>query len=275
MMKCLICNNNQSFFLTKTQFLEAYRPMVANIGSFDYFKCDYCGFTTSRTHAELSDTAWKSLNNQFHHFIENHTAPINQPPYLEQATLLKILDRHGLIQMENAIDYAGGYGTLSSILQKYFSMHLPVYDPYVTDENSNIEYINDYPDKRYDVLINSALFEHLFTRSEFDRINNLIDPNQGCMFLHTVVCDNIPYNENWFYFEPPVHCAFHTNKSMNILMEQWGFTSSLYCPKAKSWVLFKNPVAGMNEAISAINSEFQTEYILYNPKGFVDYWKGF
>jgi len=124
-------------------------------------------------------------------------------------------------------------------------------------------------------LINSALFEHIFTRSEFDRINNLIDTDSGCMFLHTVICENIPQNANWFYFEPPVHCAFHTNKSMGILMKQWGFKSSLYCPKAKSWVLFKKPTDNIEQTIASINTEFQTEYILYNPEGFLDYWKGF
>ena len=91
---------------------------------------------------------------------------------------------------------------------------------------------------KYNTLLNSALFEHLFTRNSFDEINDLIEDN-GCMILHTVVCDNIPHDEKWFYMEPPVHCAFHTNRSIEILMSQWGFDSSIYCPSAKFWVLLK------------------------------------
>jgi hypothetical protein len=92
--------------------------------------------------------------------------------------------------------------------------------------------------------------------------------------LHTVICENIPYDENWFYLEHPVHCAFHTNKSMNILMKQWGFVSSIYSPQAKFWVLFKEEPKDLDVKISYVNTLFQHEILIYK-KGFVDYWKGF
>jgi hypothetical protein len=91
------------------------------------------------------------------------------------------------------------------------------------------------------------------------------------LIIHTVICGNIPMDSNWFYIDPPVHAAFHTNKSMSILMEQWGYKASVYCLSAKSWVLFKEP-KGVKEKVCNINKELQTQYLVYKD-GFVDYWK--
>ena len=126
----------------------------------------------------------------------------------------------------------------------------------------------------YDVVICSALFEHLFTRKSFAEINNCVAPTNGCLIIHTRISGYIPNDPNWFYLDPPVHCAFHTNKSMEILMKQWGYKASIYCPQARFWVLLKtdNPAIGLK--INEINKEFQHEYLVYK-KGFVDYWSGY
>ncbi len=74
-----------------------------------------------------------------------------------------------------------------------------------------------------------------------------------------------------------VHTAFHTNKSMEILMEQWGYVASLYSPQAKSWFLFKDESPALDclhEVSEKINNELQSKYFYYK-KGFVDFWKGF
>ncbi len=94
------------------------------------------------------------------------------------------------------------------------------------------------------------------------------------MIMDTVICENVPNSRDWFYLEPPVHTTFHTNKSMNILMKQWGYKASIYCLSAKSWVLLKESSKETAEKVQQINKEFQTEYLIYK-EGFVDYWKGF
>ena len=96
----------------------------------------------------------------------------------------------------------------------------------------------------------------------------------GSLIIHTVICENIPKNPDWFYIEPPVHTTFHTNKSMSILMKQWGYEASIYCLSAKSWILLKEASQEIKEKVENINKEFQTEYLIYK-EGFVDYWKGF
>lgn len=246
--------------------------MMKDIGQVEYFKCSNCGFTISKTHCEIAEERWEKLNYEFHHYLENNKVPFNQPPYLQQAAMLKILSTHEIIDINNSVDYAGGYGTLSSILNKYFNIKLSVYDPYVNKQERDI-YIPKEKLSKYKTVINSALFEHLRTRSSFNDINNCVR-DDGCMIIHTHISENNPKDSNWFYLEPPVHCAFHTNKSIKILMDQWGYVSSIYCLQARSWVLFKKDSDEIKYQVAQINRDFQTEYLIYK-KGFVDYWKGY
>lgn len=272
-MNCIICNSNTEYFFSKTYKEEPFASMMKGIGQIDYFRCSHCGFTFSKTHFEMENNVWEKLNSDFHHYIENHKVGINQPPYLEQASMLKVLSENGIIDVHNILDYAGGYGTLGKILQKYFSVGpLPVYEPFVHNPASDI-YVNKKDLKTYKTVFNSAVFEHLRDRQQFEEINNLVT-DDGCLILHTVICETIPPDPDWFYLAPPVHCSFHTNKSMEILMRQWSYRSSLYVPGAKSWILFKKEPADLPSKVAQINGEFQTEYMIYK-QGFVDYWKGF
>ncbi|NUY82298.1 methyltransferase domain-containing protein [Flavobacterium sp. MAH-1] len=271
-MKCLICSSDTEHHFSKVYDKPPFDRMMRDIGKIDYRKCPKCGFTISQTHADMDTSVWEKLNNDFHHYLENSETEINQPPYLEQAVMLKVFAENGIIDTDSILDFAGGYGSLSKVLKKYFGIRLPVYDAYVHDGQQDF-YVPRENLKTYKTVLNSALFEHLTTRDMFDSINDLV-ADDGCMIIHTVICENIPANPDWFYLEPPVHCAFHTNASMEMLIQQWGYVSSVYVPKAKCWVLFKKENVNLVETVMKINKEFQAEYAIYK-KGFVDYWKGF
>lgn len=271
-MKCIICGATSSYFFSKQYQEPPYDGFMRDIGPVEYYKCTHCGFVLSKTHGELSQEAWAKLNEQFHHHLEKESGEINQPPYAEQAMMLSLLGNNGIINIENMIDYAAGYGTLSKILQKYHSIHLPIFDPYVQADNSG-RYIDKTELKTYKTVINSAMFEHVLQREDLDYVNNIVD-NDGCLIIHTVVCENIPKDPNWFYLRPPVHTAFHTNKSMEILMDQWGYKSSIYCPQSKCWILLRESNVEVHKKILSINAEIQNTWFI-TKNGFVDYWKGF
>jgi hypothetical protein len=186
--------------------------------------------------------------------------------------MLTLLRAHDLIQTHRWLDYAAGYGTLSRLLSRYFNTHLPIFDPFIHDGDPS-RYLQDPTPGTYDTVINSAMFEHILCRQDLDQVNALVSP-QGCLILHTVICENIPADPNWFYLRPPVHTAFHTNKSMTILMQQWGYQSSLYCTKSKCWVLFKNTPPNTPSVLTSLNQLLQSEWFIFK-EGFVDYWKGF
>ena len=272
-MKCLICNSETKYFFSKKYTEKPFDSMMEDIGEVNYYKCTNCGFTLSKTHCNLDTERWNKLNFDFHHFLENNSnseIPINQPPYLQQAIMIKVLVENEIINFDSSLDFAGGYGTLSNILDRYFNLKLSVYDPFVKNNARNI-YIDKKDLETYDTVLNSALFEHLTTRESFDEINDCVS-NEGCVIVHTRISGYIPSDPNWFYLNPPVHCAFHTNKSMEILMQQWNYKASIYCMSARSWILLKNDSKDLKRKVELINKEFQTDYLTYK-LGFVDYWK--
>lgn len=288
-VRCLICDSQSDYYFTKDYAGSAFADLMRTIGPVQYHRCRNCGFVSSRTHAELPEEKWMQLNVGFHHAHENQAHEnkahenkahekseqpngINQPPYAEQALMLALLQKNGLIQSDTMLDYAAGYGTLSAILEKYFGMQLPIYDRYVQSDDIKI-YVKNPAKSSYSTVINSAMFEHVLTRADLESVNDLVAPD-GNLIIHTVVCENVPADPDWFYLRPPVHTAFHTNRSMNILMEQWGYRSSLYCPQSKCWLLHRACFAEIEPAMKQINSELQCAWF-YGKSGFMDYWKGF
>ena len=273
-MKCIICNSDSNYYFSKTYSENPFDEFMREIGKVDYHKCTRCGFVLSKTHGELDESKRNKLNSLFHHYIENqeNEKKSNQPPYAEQAMMLSLLGKNGIISTDSMVDYAAGYGTLSNILAKYHCLELPIYDPYVQSDNSR-RYIDESELKTYKTVINSAMFEHVLRREDLDRVNNIVD-RDGCFIIHTVVCEKVPNDPNWFYLRPPVHTAFHTNKSMEILMGQWGYRSSIYCPQSKCWVLLRGNIEAIGKKIAILNQELQSNWF-YCKNGFVDYWKGF
>jgi hypothetical protein len=247
---------------------------MRDIRTVNYHRCKNCGFVISKTHAELDAARWATLNSECHHHNEDPKTKkaVNQPPYLEQAVMLLLLGRNGIIDIKNWIDYAAGYGTLSRLLERYFQVHLPIFDLHVQDGEVS-RYIREQDMGSYKTVINSAMFEHVLSRAHLDAVNQLVDAD-GCLILHTVVCETVPKDPEWFYLKPPNHTAFHTNKSMEILMGQWGYAFSIYCPKSKCWVLVKRKECRIVEKLKALNQELQSEWF-YFKDGFMDYWKGF
>jgi hypothetical protein len=273
-MKCAICNSDSRYYFSKKYTETPYSEFMKEIGEVNYYKCTNCGFVLSKTHRDLNKNQWNNLNILVHNYIENTKDQDlgNQPPYIEQAMMLRILSNNNIINSNDMLDYASGYGTLSKLLLKYFNIEILLFDPYINDLQTNRYVVKPNLDK-YSTVINSAMFEHILNREDLDNVNNCVDKD-GCLIVHTVVCENIPNDTNWFYLRPPVHTAFHTNKSMEILMSQWGYHSSIYCPQSKSWVLLKNELNNISFLIESINQELQTDYLYYK-NGFVDYWKGF
>lgn len=271
--KCIICGHEMRFHFQKDFFTNAnFAKMADSIVPVQYYECSQCGFLSSITHKNLLPEKWIKLNDDFHHYneMENRAGiGINQPPYAEQAMMLEILIRNNIIDGNDILDYAAGYGSLSRILKKYYGRKINCYDKYVTDASFN--YIDEINGSTWSVIINSAMFEHVLNRNDLDDVNNLVSDN-GALLIHTVVVDFIPKDPSWFYIDIPVHTAVHTNRSMSILMEQWNYKSSIYSPRSKTWVLLKKPYKDVKPIIDNINKELQTEW-LYGKDGFMDYWK--
>ncbi len=274
---CIICHSKTDYFFSKTYPVYPGSPFPDPL-KVDYWKCGNCGFVISKTHQQMSPQIWSELNSSWHHFFERNIEESisNQPPYADQALALTMLAKNDVLNLDDALDYAAGYGTLSRFLTKYFDTSIKIFDRYVRSDDQSLNYVTEQDIATYRLVMNSAMFEHVLSREALDEVNALV-ADDGVLMLHTVVCENIPKNPDWFYITPMVHTAFHTNKSMSLLMEQWGYAASVYSPQAKSWFLFKKDCAqlrSLEASVERINREIQTTYFHYKA-GFVDYWKGF
>lgn len=273
-MHCMICESEMEYYFSKTYSKHPFDQFMRDVGTVDFQKCRNCGFVISKTHVDLNPDRWAKLNSEFHNYFEDPKNRLedNQPPYLEQAMMLLLLGSHGIVDVTDMVDYAAGYGTLSRLLRNYFKIHLPIFDPYVQNGDRD-RYIRECDLRKYKTVVNSAMFEHALSRDDIDRVNDLVD-SDGCLILHTVVCETVPRDPEWFYLRPPVHSAFYTNKSMGILMDRWGYHSSIYCPKSKCWALLRKRDSTIADRLNVLNKELQSDWF-YFKKGFMDYWKGF
>ncbi|EAY63234.1 conserved hypothetical protein [Burkholderia cenocepacia PC184] len=202
-MKCMICDADGDYYFSKTYTERPFSDFMSSIGKVDYYKCRQCGFVWSGTHQSLPAEKWSELNRQFHHYIENpaNETKGNQPPYAEQAMMLALLGKNGVIRLDNMVDYAAGYGTLSNVLAKYYDLELPIFDLYVKNDGSG-RYIDPSNLGRYKTVINSAMFEHVLRRSDLDFVHDMVD-HDGALVIHTVVCERVPNDPEWFYLRPP------------------------------------------------------------------------
>jgi hypothetical protein len=263
-VNCIICGGKMTYYFRK--YFTEFRLMDV-----DYFKCENCGFVGSKTHFEMPIKQWQNLNFEAHSYYNKiKTDPNNQPPpYLQQAVMLQVMRDHNFFSSEKWLDWGSGEAKLAKILDKYFSQKLLSYDKYITPNINSVRF-DEIENKRFDLVINSAVFEHATNRLIVEEINNYVSKN-GSLAIHTLVREEIPKDPNWFYLLP-VHSAFHTNRSMKILMAEWGYKCSTYCVPAKMWVLFRISPVNLEKKVREVNSSLGFEYLLFS-KGFMDYWK--
>ena len=273
MMNCLICSQKMYFYFCKS-FTERH---LSNV---DYYRCENCGFCISKTHVEMSPEAFSEMNIDLHsqyQFTDINPADPRWKSRLQaQADVIADLYQLGLLEHSKPwLDYACGDGSLSDLLATHYRLELQKYDRYLPEQSSYLG-PQDIVSGGFDLVITTSVFEHLTKRKHFDEINSLVSDN-GVMGLHTMVREVVPQDPTWFYLLPP-HCALHTNKSMEILFEQWGYRSSIYHVDSRIWFWFKSDPQRIEEIVGKANDRrnhiAQSAPLCYEfKKGFVDYWK--
>jgi hypothetical protein len=264
---CIICGSPMSFFLSK--------PFgVCNLDSADYWRCSECGFVISKTHIEMSDAAWERLNYESHASYQGKESDPGDPRWitrlqgqirmLNDAQLIGLLDRRG-----RWLDYACGDAKLSRLLYARHGLTVLNYERYMPHQAGFIDE-SDLVAGSFDLVITTSVFEHIRERRQFDMVEALVGP-QGVLGIHTLVCESVPADPTWFYMNP-VHCTFHTNRSMEILFRQWGYSCSVYNVEAQLWLWFKTNWRHIEEMVRRANVRSGGPIYVFK-HGFVDYWK--
>jgi hypothetical protein len=267
-LKCLICGAPTSFFFA------SHFPAFG-LDRVEYWRCGACGFVISKTHVEMVPAVWGELNRRVHALYQGtgSTCPPDDPHWLARIeTQARVVDdarRIGLLRDGRWLDYACGDGALSKILQTQYRLKLLNYERYMPQREDFLEERDLVPGS-FDFVITTSVFEHFIRREQFDAVEALVS-REGVLGTHTLVCENVPADPAWFYLNP-VHCAFHTNRSMEILFRQWGYTCSIYHVEARLWLWFKGDPQEVEAKIREANRRPQGPTYVFK-EGFVDYWK--
>lgn len=267
-MKCLICDNQMQYSFSKW----FKQPLLEEV---DYWKCRNCGFVASKTHLELPGKGWERINEDFHGSYHGTDACPEDTRWVqrldEQAAVIADLAGLGLLSAKTQwVDFGCGDGKLSDVLERKFGLKLQKYDRY----EGNPGYLADSEivKRGFDLVVTTSVLEHLRGREALDEIESLV-ADDGVMGIHTLVAEEVPASAEWFYLLP-VHCAFYTNKSMQLLFDQWGYAASIYNVDSRLWFWFKTGADRVEQIISAANARVGREKFFYHFKrGFMDYWK--
>jgi hypothetical protein len=261
-MNCIVCGEQMGPYFNKR--FDEY-----DLGVVNYYRCGNCGFCASKQHMDMSandlarlNTAWHTVNNSRgdnpYHRHERH---------FSQSLMIHLLKKSGLVPEGEILDYGAGDGGVAKNAALYFGIKILCYDPYIISTINPVE--GGVSTRYYGMVLCSAVFEHLVSRETLDSIERLVRPD-GVLAIHTFVKGMIPVDPNWFYLLP-VHSIFFTNRSMELLMEQWGYTSSLYNPSAKLWIWYRSDIEEVRRLADCCNALIGWKY-LYFKKGFMDYW---
>lgn len=263
-MQCLICGSAMA-----PDFVKVFG--LPDLPEAAYHRCPDCGFCASHTHLAMPEAQWERVNDAFHsvsHHRDDNPYNRNQR-YAHQAQMLHLLSRRGLIRGTRWLDWGCGVGAVSGLLDALYGMRLWTYDRYFTPEVNAIAPADMQPGG-FDLVLNTAVFEHVRDRRTLDEIASYVAPG-GCLAIHTLVPEVVPRDPDWMYLLP-VHTAFHTNRSMQRLMDDWGYTCSVYNEHAKLWVWFRDPPAEVEAEVRACNELLGWTHLKFKV-GFMDYWK--
>lgn len=266
-MACYVCQSETLPYFTKNFHGEYGLSIV------EYWKCNECGFVFSKTHADMSREEWERLNSAVHKSYQGTDFAKDDPKWLTrlnaQSAIITNLARSGLISSSLPwVDHACGDGKLADMLDENGYRTLK-YDPYMGNAYSSYLREEDLVSNRYGNVISTSSFEHFLSLEPIEQIMSLVD-QEGVLSLHTLVREEIPADPTWFYLFP-VHVAFHTNRSMEILFEKFKFNASIYHLPSTMWFWFKGEIHQIKNYVDEYNHREKDE--LFFKSGFMDYWK--
>ncbi|GBO47586.1 hypothetical protein MFFDBJGM_00584 [Pectobacterium versatile] len=271
-MRCLVCDSKMDFYFTKKFDLK-------NLENTEYFKCSECQLVVSKTHFEMTPTGWEELNENIHSSYQGLDHSDDDPKWLTrldaQSKAISELYNEGVLEREQvkAVDYGCGDGKLVKLLASN-DIRIGMYDKYMNaammEKDNSLKYLRDedVEGNIFDLVITCSVLEHLRKIDDVNAIFNLVDKRNGMFAFHTLICEDVPQDPDWFYLSP-VHCLFFTNKSMSILFRRFGLKGCLYNVEAQMWFFIYNE--GMLSKFKETKLANDSRWLFSD--AFIDYWK--
>lgn len=264
-MKCFVCGHNMEHYFSKR-----WEDLMIEG---EFVKCPNCGLVVNKTVYEMSPQEWGEVSIAAHRGYQGTNKNDLDPKWIgrlkNQATLFaEMFDNDIFAQQSRIVDYGCGDAKLSSFFKEKVSdktENILCYDKYMKGNNFLNE--NQMINGSFDAVVSCSVYEHLIGINDVENIYSLLSKN-GVFCLHTLICENIPKDPDWFYLLI-VHCTLWTNKSMQITFNRYGFKGCAYHTGAQMWFFFRDKE--QYEKLKDKKECFTGEWVFSDD--FVDYWK--
>ena len=273
-MECIVCNNK----------MVPYFEKQYNGKTHQFDRCPSCGLVVNSTVYNMTEDEWAEANNVHKSFQgevdKNNVAWRNRLSRLEpQAEFISQLCVNKLFEEgTKAVDFGGGDGLFTELVQKKYEESnkttstktlVKTYEQFLRIKEKSCYYEDaDMKEKSFDLAICSAVLEHMIGRKDVDYFFNLVK-DDGVAVIHTLICEKVPQDPNWFYISMPVHCTLWTNDAMSRVFSQHNFVGCAYHLPSKMWLFFKNKEK--YNLCKDISTLIPGEWTFSDT--FVDYWK--
>ena len=232
-MKCFVCGEEMTpYFEKKLSDKENFAEYLGKLDNFEYVRCENCGLVVSKTLYEMPREEWSKFSYNAHKALFDGVIDykVLDPSWFErleiQTNMFVELVNLGIFKDDwRTMDFGAGDGKLANkINERLKKVWLKKFDEYMEPLDENYLTKEEATPQSFDFLVSTSVFEHLLgNQGDVEKVIDFIKPN-GTMALHTLICEEVPQDPNWFYLLPvPVHCTLWTNKAMSITFKKFGF----------------------------------------------------
>ncbi len=252
-------------------------------GAQDVFeRCPDCGLVIDRTLYEMTTEEWEDVNYKCHSSYQGTDEDPADPKWISRlntqaAVLAGLFDCDVYSLGMKTVDYGCGDGKLSKYTDDAYEARagkrlshklIGKYDRYMAVEDEGYYTDDDMVPNSFDVVISCSVIEHLIGSDEINRFFSLAN-DKGTICLHTIICEEVPRDPEWFYLSTEGHCTFWTNAAMLKIYENYGFVGCAYNLEARMCFFFKdeNRYTKLKENYDRIVGSLTLS------DSFIDYWK--
>ena len=197
-MTCLLCDHHQLNRLS--------------VASNNYFICQHCDLTFLDPDQRLS------LSDEQKRY-EQHQNNVQDQGYQNFVKPLFDVVIKNRTQNQIGLDYGSGKDSAISYLLQKNKYKINKYDPFFLNDSAVLK------ENFYDYIIACEVAEHFYNpKLEIAKIKSYLKKD-GFLFIMTSLLTEKIYFETWSYRRDSTHVCFYSEKSCQVIADQFGFKS--------------------------------------------------
>lgn len=230
-MRCPLCCSDQTQVHTQKN--------VPHLGPRLYWQCLGCGLFFLEPSHHLSAEAEKIRYDQ-------HRNGPDQEGYVRFLSQLVEPMNQKLKPGLQGLDFGCGPGPTLEVLMRACGYDMAHYDPFYFPDRTVLQ-------RTYDFVTCTEVIEHFSQpRKAFELLDQLLDPENGCLGVLTQVLEEEKRFSDWWYLKDPTHVSFYQPRTFKWIARWLGWTVEF--PKKNVMIFFKIPKGVLCERHTAVTA---------------------